>query len=315
VRSVTNSTILSPLREHILRTLLYYDIFNYPLTVDEVFRFLGTNHVSLSFVQSELEQLVQHEFIFKFGDFFSIHPSEDNTTRRIRGNHEAKKLLVIAKQRADLIYSFPFVRAVLVSGSLSKGYMDEKSDIDFFIVTKPERLWIARTLLVLYKRMFLFNSHKYFCVNYFVDTDHLEIEEKNLFTATELATLIPLSGVDHYKNLIIRNQWMKGFFPNFEPRVTDNFSREKNTLKSIFEKTLDVFGGNLLENFFMRITLNRWEKLYNQKYSKTDFEVAFKTRKYVSKNHPNHYQRKIIESHNQKLRSFAEKHDIAWQYE
>ena len=96
--------------------------------------------------------------------------------------------------------------------------MDEKSDLDFFIITAPKRLWIARTLLVMYKRFFLFNSHKYFCVNYFVDEDHLEIEEKNLFTATELATVIPLYGQVHYTNLLKANPWLKRFFPNYTPR-------------------------------------------------------------------------------------------------
>src|SRR5690606_3777846 len=104
-----------------------------------------------------------------------------------RGNLMANKFSDIARKKAKLISQFPFVRGVMASGSLSKGYADEKSDIDFFIITIPNRLWIARTLLVLYKRIFLLNSHKFFCVNYFVDEKHLGIEEKNLFTATELA--------------------------------------------------------------------------------------------------------------------------------
>lgn len=193
--------------------------------------------------------------------------------------------------------------------------MDEKSDIDFFIITKPGRLWIARTLLVMYKRIFLFNSHKFFCVNYFVDTDHLEIEEKNLFTATELATLIPLSGIDHYKNLVGSNGWLKEFFPNFQPKAMDTIRSSRNAFKNTVESFFDLFGGRYLENFFMNLTLKRWKKLYDQKYSGADFEVAFKTRKYVSKNHPNHYQRRVIELYKQKLSVFAEKHDIAWRYE
>ncbi len=91
--------------------------------------------------------------------------------------------------------------------------MDERSDLDFFIITAPNRLWIARTLLVLYKRVFLANSHKHFCVNYFIDEKHLEIEEKNLFTATELATVIPLYGSKQYENLQGVNSWLARILP------------------------------------------------------------------------------------------------------
>ena len=99
-----------------------------------------------------------------------------------------------ALRNARLIFHFPFTRAIMISGSLSKNYADEASDVDYFIIVKPGRLWIARTLLIIYKRIFLMNSKKYFCVNYFIDEDHLEIEEKNLFTAVELTTLIPIHG-------------------------------------------------------------------------------------------------------------------------
>jgi hypothetical protein len=74
----------------------------------------------------------------------------------------------------------------------------------------------------MYKRLFLKGSHKHFCVNYFIDEDHLEIEEKNLFTATELATVLPLYGSQQYTKLIKTNRWLKSFFPNYVPRRLDD---------------------------------------------------------------------------------------------
>lgn len=207
--------------------------------------------------------------------------------------------------RAKLISSFPFVRAVMISGSLSKGYMDEKSDFDFFIVTEKERLWIARTLLVMYKRIFLFNSHKYFCVNYFVDSAHLEIEEKNLFTATELATLIPIVDEGHYPALMSTNTWLASFFPNYSPRnLVDTLPLDQNKVKSLLESLINLLLGNYWENFFMHATLNRWKKKYEEQYAQQDFEVAFKSKEYVSKNHPNNYQRKVMELYKEKITSF-----------
>lgn len=304
------------LEHYIIKTLAYYDIFNYPLKAEEVFNFLQTNSVSLNDVCHSLNSLADRQQLYRHGDFYTLQANQELITRRITGNQRAVSYLEIAKRKAKFIALFPFVRAVLASGSLSKGYIDEKSDIDFFVITHPGRLWIARMLLVLYKRLFLFNSHKFFCVNYFVDTLHLEIEEKNIFTATELATVIPLHGAAYYKQLIASNGWLKGFFPNFSLRSVKEVPEEKAGItKKILEKIINLFAGRLANQFFMSLTRRRWDRLYKKNYGTNDFKVAFKTRDHVSKNHPNHYQRRVIELYNQKLNDFSKKHSINLVYE
>lgn len=294
------------LHQSIIKTLLYYDIFKYPLKVEEIHRFLSTNNVNTEAIEEALENLCHQQLIFQFGEFFSVQNSEANIHRRKKGNDFAKKSAPIAIKRARLLANFPFVRAVFASGSFSKGYMDEKSDLDFFIVTSPGRLWFARTLIVIFKRVFFFNSHKYFCCNYFVDSSHLEIEEKNLFTATELATLEPLYGRQIYINLMRRNAWLLNFFPNYEIKSVEHLVKEKTSpIKEACEKVLKNKFWNGLEKFFMHLTIKRWRQLYEKKYHTNDFTIAFKSNEYVSKNHPNHYQQKVMKGYDEKLRNYS----------
>ena len=293
------------LRVHVLKTLLYYDIFSYPLKCAEVYRFLGTNSITETDVQHALDTLTDDVIVYRFNDLYSVQPSELNIRRRLSGNKLAEKSLTIARKKGKLISRFPFVRGVFASGSLSKGYMEERSDIDYFIVTAPKRLWIARTLLVMYKRVFLKGSHKHFCVNYFVDEDHLEIEEKNLFTATELATVLPLYGAEKYNQLIKSNKWLKGFFPNFTARpAADVPTLSTKGLKKIFETLINACFAENIESYFEKLTMNRWKNLYGTRYSKTDFDIAFKSKAYASKNHPQHFQKKVIEIYAEKLKQF-----------
>lgn len=297
-----------------LRTLLYFDIFNYPLKTDEIIRFLGTPNIrSMQALHEQLDDLVAQKQVFRFGEFYSMQDDETLVERRKKGNGEAERCLALAFRKAKLIASFPFVRGVLASGSLSKGYMDEKSDLDFFIITKPGRLWIARTLLVMYKRIFLFNSHKYFCVNYFIDSDHLEIEEKNLFTATELATVIPLYGKEHYENLHRKNHWLLNFFPNYKLRPTKDVSASTvGTFRAFIERVIDSLGGDWFEQHFMRMTWERWMKMYGDQYSQGDFKVAFKTKNYASKNHPRHFQKTVVTRHAEKIQAHQQKFNLPW---
>ena len=300
--------VITSLDEQILRTLLYYDIFHYPLTRGEVHKFLGAP-ADESIITSRLGYLRDHQIIFQFDEFFSLENDRHSIDRRVKGNLKAKEFLILAQKKATFISKFPFVRGVLASGSLSKGYMDDQSDLDFFIITKPGRLWIARTLLVFYKRLFLLNSHKYFCVNYFVDEDHLEIEEKNLFTATELATVIPLCGATQYQRLHGANSWLREFFPNFFKRSTDNVPETALLwTKSVLEGFINLCFGNSIEKYFHHITCSRWKRLYGKNYSASDFKVAFKSKSYASKNHPRNFQRTVVEIYDEKLRSFGLRH-------
>jgi hypothetical protein len=220
----------------------------------------------------------------------------------------------IASKQAMLIQRFPFVKSVMASGSLSKGYMDDSCDLDFFIVTQHQRLWIARTLLVLYKRIFLGNSHKFFCVNYFVDEGNLEIEEKNIYTATELVTLIPLTGTEHHEKLLRANKWVLNYLPNAKtnkPLVSDQY--EKSKLKAVLELALNFIFPRFVNSIFMKLTLRRWKKLYFDKYSKEDFNVAFKTKTDVSKNHPNYYQKKVMNLYHTKVKRFVTDNNLSWE--
>jgi hypothetical protein len=308
--------IHSEASQSVLKALLYYDIFDYPLTRKEVFTWLSTNHVTEPESHATLTQLCAEKYIYQLGNFFSIQNNASLAERREKGNQEAAKFLKVAQRQANFIHSFPFVRSVMASGSLSKNYMDENSDLDFFIITSPGRLWIARTLLIFYKRTFLFNSHKYFCVNYFVDEHHLEIEEKNIYTATELSTLIPLSGDSYYPLLFNDNTWIKDFFPNHVTSFSEHEkSHEKKKIKSVLEELINFLGGDRLDTFFMHLTFQRWKRMYEKKYDVADFQIAFKTKKYASKNHPNFYQKKVMDLYKEKLVNFARKANIQWIHE
>lgn len=301
------------LSQSIVKTLLYFDIFNYPLNTKEVFRFLQTNHVTPDEIHDKLCELSDNKIAHRFGNFFCLQNNSSLIERRIRGNEEAQKYMSLAYKQAALIQKFPFVKAVMASGSLSKGYMDDNCDLDFFIVTQPKRLWIARTLLVLYKRIFLANSHKHFCVNYFIDEDSLEIEEKNLYTAIELTTLIPLTGMKFHNKLMLANQWVTAYLPNSNCEYACEEHTAPTSNKTAMEGFLNIFFPQTVNTLLMKLTLNRWKKLYADKYDKDDFQIAFKTKKSVSKNHPNYYQKKVMDLYHQKRDEFSNRYKVKWE--
>lgn len=307
---------VSPLGFSTLRTLLYFDIFSYPLTLPEIRTFSGIDIGSYESLEKEITIMIEVGLIFHFGNFYSIKNDETAISRRVKGNQEAEKYIPMARRRAEFISRFPFVRAVMASGSLSKGYMDEKSDLDFFVVTAPNRLWIARTVFVLYRKMFVpFSRYKEFCTNYFLASDKLEIEEKNIFTATELATLIPLCNLGLYLKLMSANTWMHNYLPNFRAKENWNLnSAGKNGLKWITEKIVDVIFGERLNQFLMNVTLRRLKRKHSHRFSTLDFSLALKTKPHVSKVHLGNNQTRVLSLLQEKIKEFEARTGLAFNH-
>src|ERR1700754_3946978 len=196
-----------PMKSSILKVLAYFDLFDYPVTTDEILFFMD-KEVSLIDLKAELEALTHKGLLFPDGNFYALRQDPELAIRRIRGNHHADELLKIAARISRQLYLFPYVRGIGISGSLSKHFADEEADIDYFIITRKNRLWIARSFMHLLKKLsYLRGRQHHFCMNYYVDEASLEIKEKNIFTAMELFTLLPFSGNSGLVSFFDANDW------------------------------------------------------------------------------------------------------------
>ena len=182
------------IKKDILATIAYFNMFDYPLKKNEIFIFLGHCDDFLEFERA-LNFLTNDSVIFKIGEFYSLHDNYALALKRQNGNEKAIHMLKKAEKAAKIISAFPFIKGVAISGSLSKYFADENTDIDFFIITAANRLWISRTLSALFKKLtYLLKMQDLFCMNYFIDESEPVILEKNIYTAMEVATILPLRG-------------------------------------------------------------------------------------------------------------------------
>ena len=290
-----------------LKTILYFSIFNYPLKLDEIYNFSISKNKAR--IEKDLEELISKNIIVKIDGYYLAGHHLNQIEQREKGNLMAVNALVKAKERAGFIAKFPFVEAVAISGSLSKGYYDKDSDIDFFVITKLHKLWLCRTFLMLYKKMFLLNSKKYFCINYFMSTGHLEIAEKNRFTATEIKTLIPFHGKKAFEEFYQKNDWVSGIFAEFVPQLDGIGNMRKPKIIQILEKAFDNKLGVALDLFFKNTTLYFWKLKFKQ-MTKDDFKVALKSTQNISKHHPLNFQKKVITALNEKYEEIKRNHNI-----
>jgi hypothetical protein len=285
-------------------------MFDYPLKKREIFIFLGHEDKQHEFDEA-LSHLIDESAIYKIGNFYSLFNNYALAERRIRGNEKAAVMLKKAEQSAALIASFPFVKGVAVSGSLSKKFAGEDADIDFFIITAANRLWIARTFLHLFKKItFLFNQQDCFCMNYFIDEAEPGILEKNIYTAIEVATILPLRGSGIFEMFYKVNGWTKKYFPNKYMRISSAKEIKKTWFRTITEKMLDNKLGNLLDTFLMKLTAKSWNaKTRKQKRNSKGILMSMHTGKHFSKPNPANFQKKILQRYEKSLAEVFDQYD------
>jgi len=217
------------IKDAILATLAYHDIFGYPLTANQTYSYLIVKSSFLSFEKS-LQLLIKQKKVFeKDGLVFLQGRGQTVKIRQTRKKASGKKFRK-AIFYGKILRAIPTIKLVAISGALSMENADANDDIDLVIVTSSGNLWttrlLANFLLQPYRRK-AGKSHTKdkACLNMFLEEFSLKIGTHNLYTAHELAQLKPVWQCGKtYQNLIKANSWIKTFLPNWQQHSTESFS-------------------------------------------------------------------------------------------
>lgn len=290
-------------REEILKVLAYFDIFQYPLTNAEIRRYLGDELSDAGF-DYIIAQLRNERVIFFHSGFYTLHDNPLLAHRRKEGNWRAARLMPRATRIGRFLFHFPFVRAVCISGSLSKNFADEKADIDFFIITKANRLWLARTIMHLFKKFTYLTGHQhFFCMNYYIDEQAMLIDDRNIYTAIEIATLVPVRGAEIMDRFFATNSWTARFFPAYRYQNPARDKPSGSLTRQLAEWWIPGFVAAPLDRWLQLITTNRWERKSRQgRCNKNGHTMRLITGRHFSRSNPGAFKERVLALYAKKLK-------------
>lgn len=306
VHSLINNSefVLTKNHQAILSAICYSDVFNFPLTKSEIHansKFEGTDET----LEIAIQQLIELNHI-KFANGFYILSTANLPIIEQRKKREAyfANSYETVKKYSHFISKFPFVQGVYLSGSYSKSQMSEGDDIDYFIITKSNRLWLCRSMLRGYKKFFVRKSTRYFCMNYFLDEQHLEVPDKNIFVANEVKTLVPAYNFDLYKQFQAANEWTNSFLPN-KPLYDKSLLQDKQhfPVKRFFELVLNGKLGDWLEKKLF-VFMEKRRKRKFQSFTKEEFDLNMRTQKNAEKHHPAGTQGRVLQGYKERMAQF-----------
>ncbi|OIP23429.1 hypothetical protein COX95_02795 [bacterium CG_4_10_14_0_2_um_filter_33_32] len=209
------------IKKSILETISYFDIFDYPLTTEEITNYLWKSPASLDSVRKNIRKMIGNELGRKGEFYFLRNRDEIVKARRERQIISAGKWKK-AKRIVGILRIIPFIRGIAVTQSLAINNAKEDSDIDLLIITSPKRIWIARAftnlLLDLFRKRRPKNKNR-ICPNFLIVSNKsniksVSIEPQDIYLAYWINTTSFLFGKKAARDFINFNSWILELLPN-----------------------------------------------------------------------------------------------------
>lgn len=191
------------LGRNIIKTLAYFDLFNMPLSSHGVHEYMywpEFDQVALSEVEQSLQSLVDEKILAQSGDLFFLADRDAGiVANREQARQRSVKLIKNARPWLSFIAGFPGVEMIAICNTMAWLNAGQDSDIDLFIITKPNQIWQTRFAIASFLQFFKKRPQPGFeygklCVSFLVSSDALDIRsialENDIYLAYWFRTLM-----------------------------------------------------------------------------------------------------------------------------
>lgn len=269
---------MPPLSRSILATLAYFDVFDYPLKIEEIWRWLYVVHAedlraveqaTPADVEREVAELTAHASVERAGSYVTLFGRSGIAVTRMERRVGNERKWRRARLAAWLLRFVPFVRFVGVVNTLAIDNARPESDIDFFIVVRQGRMWLTRLLVTLFVQALGIRRHgskikDRVCLSFYVSDAALNLEPWSLqhddpyltFWVTQVVPLFDRNGT--WQRFREANAWIGSHLPHgFSGAATSYFGELwlANVVRTLPEMLLTGIAGDVVER------LVRWLQL------------------------------------------------------
>jgi predicted nucleotidyltransferase len=226
----------------VFQTLLYSDLFSFPLTKEELWRFLISEKKITKKEFREVLQQLPNAATMRDG-YFCLKGKEKTITKREKNLTEVTKKITRAREVAQKLAQIPSIRFIGISGGLAAGSATKDDDIDLVVIVKRNTLFMSRLLILFVlellgvrRRRGQKDSANTICLNLLFDEEAFvwPQERRDVYTAREIAQIVPLFERNAcYQQFLASNEWIQDFLPNSTVRLSSNwFFRRNDTFVS-----------------------------------------------------------------------------------
>ncbi|MCB9453400.1 MAG: hypothetical protein H6672_18365 [Anaerolineaceae bacterium] len=248
----------------ILRTVLYGDVFHFPMTVPEIHHFLiDDESASLEAVQDTLmHSEVLPTWLHMERGYVMYGQQPDLIELRLTREAASTKLWPLAQAYGRWLARLPFISMIALTGALAmRNAAAGDDDLDYLVITSPGRVWLARAFTIIMVRLARLRGVM-LCPNYLLDESNLMQHDRNSFMAHEIVQMLPLYGEPLYRQMRTENDWTRAYLPNanepFYPAELYHMGWGWRMVKRLGEFLLSGAIGDRLEHWEYQRKLRRF---------------------------------------------------------
>ncbi len=241
----------------ILLTLCYREVFDYPMTRQELLRYLLFHPASLQELDQALAQMDRRQITLS-GDY--VLPIGNESLLAVRETRERAHAAYWhwALRYARWLRWVPFIRMVGITGSLAANNTDPAADIDLFCITSAGRMWVGRLGMSIIKKITRRFCPFPACLNTCVSEANLNLSEHNVYIAHQIALMVPVWGERAYRDLLAANPWVTDYFPQLDFKANKTMYEQRPPLPVRFvEWLLRGRFGNWLNTYTYHLGVRR----------------------------------------------------------
>jgi len=217
--------------QDLLKTFAYFTAQKRLVTIEEVHRYQLHTRYTLQELETQLQHIPQ---IHYQNGLYGLKEYYDTLLplRQEKGRESLRRYRRLQKY-GQLLTNLPYIRGVFIAGStgFSTGNAKKSSDIDLFIVTKANTIWISRIIITIITHILGIrrvgdNEENRICLNHYITDNNLIRSDQTIYSAQLYADYIALG---HHSQQVLNqfwqaNQWIYDIFPQAKPRIYHIFS-------------------------------------------------------------------------------------------
>lgn len=198
----------------VLLTVHYQDLFAHAPTLEQVQGFLIGCAAGPEAVRRAVRRLEERSVVVVRHRRIMWPGREDLAEQALAREAASLELWRQARRIARWLRAVPFVRLVGVTGSLSVNHAERGHDLDLLCVAAPGRVWQVVAWLRAVHHCARRLTGTDLCANCVLDESDLQVRNRNLYLAHQIAQMAPLWGGECYRRFLAANDWIREFLPN-----------------------------------------------------------------------------------------------------
>lgn len=215
------------IQKAIREAIAFFDLFDYPLSSAEVWRYCFLE-CSLERTEKELVLLKGAGSIKEKDGFYFLTGRDDIIRIRKERLEHSKRKFVKAGFIVKIFKIMPWIKMVAIGNIIGKNNLKDDSDIDLFIITEKNRIWLIRLFCnfvtkILGLRPTEKDMRDKICLSFFISEEDLDLEKLMLddgldiyfiYWMADLKMIYDKQGAwDKFRRA---NSWIYKYLPNLD---------------------------------------------------------------------------------------------------